>query len=124
MHLNQAVSRVLASPKSQAYKDANIVTGTVLAALKEAAGTNAIGTAMKAIETRAREHLQNGNDHCAVCNHLADEFELWETVNPGQDRPSYFAFPIWLSRVVEGVMNDIAEESLACVGDEPRASRA
>jgi len=42
--------------------------------------------------------------HCDCCNVMADMFNLWE------HGPDGGHFPLWISRVVAGVMNDLEEE--------------
>jgi hypothetical protein len=43
----------------------------------------------------------SGDVHRQVCVALADEFDLWRP-----DETGISAFPVWLSRVVEGEMRD------------------
>lgn len=54
--------------------------------------------------------------HCEVCGRLAEEFGLWEVVDndPGDPEVGPMPdiekhFPVWLSRVVEGVISDEVE---------------
>lgn len=45
--------------------------------------------------------------HLAICQATADHFSLWDdTYQPGIQE-----FPIWLSRVVEGVLRDEGVQS-------------
>lgn len=44
--------------------------------------------------------------HQTVCDKLADSFDLWR---PREGSRGLF-FPRWLSRVVEGIMRDVANE--------------
>lgn len=65
--------------------------------------------AMENLEVRARTlymglelNLETKDLHCVICNLLADEFNLWKDNE----------FPLWLSRVVSGVITDIEEAQL------------
>lgn len=56
-------------------------------------------------ETRVRELTAAGDTdtHCQICGELSDRFELWESCGDGE------VFPMWLSRVVAGVIADVEE---------------
>lgn len=80
---------------------------------------------MREITERARELLVSrggamSDPHCEICQILASEFDLWEPTHgracdrdddppPGVGDP--VVFPVWLSRVVAGVMQDMEEEA-------------
>jgi hypothetical protein len=54
---------------------------------------------MRFIDEYLSEHRRSNDDvHVACCHEAANEFDLWDEQN---------AFPIWLSRIVAGQMNDI-----------------
>ena len=56
---------------------------------------------------RAKELSKLSEDnHCEVCRQIAEEFHLWS--DPDPESGEVF-FPIWLSRVVEGVQRDLLE---------------
>lgn len=50
-------------------------------------------------------------DHYRLCCLTADKFDLWTEEVTGGLPNNYF--PVWLSRVVEGVLHDIDEASMA-----------
>lgn len=45
-----------------------------------------------------KTELKRGLDHWTVCQTMANRHDLWDEKN---------RFPIWLSRVVEGVIRDL-----------------
>jgi hypothetical protein len=46
--------------------------------------------------------VQDGDPHHTICHATADMFNLYDAEN---------MFPTWLSRVVEGIMEDVREEA-------------
>ena len=55
----------------------------------------------KLVEETDRLIKEGERDHCTLCNLICDRFDLAE--NPGTPDE---CFPTWLSRVVEGELND------------------
>ncbi len=55
------------------------------------------------ITTRVVKEFANGNKEChhSVCCNAADAFDLWDTDREGKNQ-----FPVWLSRIVAGDMQD------------------
>lgn len=65
-------------------------------------------TDMTRLVNRAKDVLKEKWDsrgtadiHCETCHCLADEFRLWDEED---------GFPIWLSRIVQGELNDLEFE--------------
>jgi hypothetical protein len=66
---------------------------------------------MEAVVRFVQSEIDHGeDDHCTICNRTADQFDLWSSDgrSPGD---SVERFPLWLSRVVEGVMRDMAQST-------------
>ena len=55
----------------------------------------------KLVEETDRLIKEGERDHCTLCNLICDTFDLAE--NPGTPDE---CFPMWLSRVIEGELND------------------
>lgn len=64
--------------------------------------------AMNRLEARAASMANEGADHRDICVRLAEEFQLFDQG----------MFPTWLSRVVEGMLNDLEN-----AGDERRKAQ-
>jgi len=65
---------------------------------------------MRGLVQDAWTHARVNHFHYEVCKILADKYDLWEDG----------MFPVWLSRVVEGVCTDVAEEHLFDLDIDPR----
>ena len=62
---------------------------------------------MDAVMEFIRETLEatkdsNGDIHLTCCQVVAEQFNLWEPMDNGGE-----GFPIWLSRIIAGEMNDM-----------------
>lgn len=53
----------------------------------------------------AKDFRNDPDPHLQLCHGLSDEFNLWTETEDGEGE----RFPIWLSRVVEGVLRDADE---------------
>ena len=58
---------------------------------------NAMHIMCSALRKRIREQGVSNADHCDLCNWAATEYDLYYDNK----------FPIWLSRVVEGIIRDV-----------------
>ena len=55
---------------------------------------------MRELVTWVQEQIPTTTDHQKLCVETAYRFDLWDNNH----------FPIWLSRVIEGVLNDYPEK--------------
>lgn len=53
---------------------------------------------MQLLIGQIKTELKKGQDHWTICQIMANRHDLWDDKN---------RFPIWLSRVVEGVIRDL-----------------
>jgi len=54
---------------------------------------------MKELVHSIQVHVKDGMEHQEICQRMADDYDLYHRDH----------FPIWLSRVVEGVQRDMGE---------------
>lgn len=59
-----------------------------------------LGNAMHIMCSDIRKQVNDNPDidHCHLCNIIAEKYSLWYNN----------MFPTWLSRVIEGIMNDVS----------------
>lgn len=60
-----------------------------------------LGNAMHIMCSDIRKHIRDTRpvDHCVLLHHFAEKYELYYNG----------LAPVWLSRVIEGIMNDVAQ---------------